>query len=378
MVGLEGTSAERIVKVPFPLPLIRRMDESIVAGRGGFQSRAELMREAVENLLNELDFPEAPAEPALAREFMRLPPAPVYEQAVHPMLDEVPGGLPPWEREELTLADLAGTALLVPEHKPKIPTGGQAPMPDEPLLGLHNRDYPSIWALHRLARYTADDLIGFNEYLERATKAAWYYGAQLESLDQRDRRDRSRKLTILFPTNTAKQPSAERGFQTFAIGGLARSNDSGALTASGPLFAWGAIQVEEAADGLPTGLTENGWRLICELDGLSLDLPHPPRLARLFMSYLAEHAPADWWGFGHLLHAVADRPSRDEVVRRFHSFHEGWSDATASSIAQGYIARSREWGLVEPRLVDGRYWLTNSGRELLDRSHTMNLVIRST
>ena len=42
------------------------------------------MREAVENLLNELDFPEPPAEPASTRDVMRLPPAPVYEQAVHP------------------------------------------------------------------------------------------------------------------------------------------------------------------------------------------------------------------------------------------------------------------------------------------------------
>ncbi|ODQ99156.1 hypothetical protein BHQ21_25455 [Mycobacterium sherrisii] len=88
------------------------MDESIVAGRGGFQSRPELIREAVENLLNQLDSPEAPAEPASTREFMRWPAVRVSEQAEHPTLDEVLAGVPSWEREELTLADLIATARM--------------------------------------------------------------------------------------------------------------------------------------------------------------------------------------------------------------------------------------------------------------------------
>ena len=351
------------------------------------------MREAVENLLNELDFPEAPAEPVVVRDFMasvpeasarpapdlvRPPLAPPDEEVELRMRTDLVAGLPSWERDELTLADLAGTALVSPDRKPKIVTNGAASTPKEPLLGLHNRDYPSIWALQRMARYTNYDLIGFDTYLDNTTRAAWYFGSQLRSLEhqQRDRRDSLRKLTILFPTNTAKQPSAERGFQAFAIGSLNRSKDSGLLPASGPLFTWSAIQVEDR-DGVPAGLTENGWRLICELDGLSLDLPHPPHLARVFLSYLSEHAPADRWGFDYLLRAIADQPTRDEVVQRFQSVNSEWSESTASSIAQGYISRSREWGLVEPRLVDGRYWLTNSGRELSEQSNISNSVIRS-
>jgi hypothetical protein len=364
------------------------MDEAILAGRGGFQNRAELMREAVENLLNELDYPEAPAEPpplgdarrsssqaarlplSLVQDVPRSPVGPSAAQAGDRMLDEVVADMPSWERDELTLGDLAATALVAPKTKPKILHGVGVHVAEEPLLGLHNRDYTSIWALHRMARYTNDDVITFEKYLREATRAAWYFGGQLKSLEERDRLS---KLTVLFPTNTAKQPSAERGFQAFAVGSLNHSRETGLLNASGPLFAWRAIHVAPDGDR-PATLTEDGWQLIRQLGGLSLELPHAPHLAKIFMSYLAERAPGDWWGFSHLLHAVSHRPTRDEVVERFHSHRPEWSEATASSIAQGYIARSREWGLVEPRLVDGRYWLTTTGRDLIQHNHPTHLV----
>ena len=117
-----------------------------------------------------------------------------------------------------------------------------------------------MWALHRLARYTADGPIAFEDYLGRVTKAAWYYGDQLQALE---RSDPGRKLTVLFPTNATKQPSAERGFQNFAIGTLARRVGE-RIPASGPLFAWQAVQVGPD-NGLPTGLTNAGWRLLEEL-----------------------------------------------------------------------------------------------------------------
>jgi hypothetical protein len=402
MTSASGAHGERIVKIPFPVTLIRRMDEAIVAGRGGFETRAELMQEAVENLLNELDYPEAPpeirganADPAgadrrrgAASEIVppvgasrsrnvdsvrdERPPLapPLGEDVERHLLEQVVATLPVWERDELTLGDLAGTALHLPARKPTIIVGTAAHIDDEPLLGLHGRDYPSIWALERLARYTADGLIPFEKYRDDVLRAAWYFGGQLNSLEQFD--GRLRKLAVLFPTNIAKQPSAARGFQAFAIGSVTRSKVSGALKGSGPLFAWRAIQVQDAPD-MPVGLTEIGWRLISELEGLSLDLPHPPKLMKLFMTFLSEHAPADRWGFDCLLRGVAERPSRDDLVDRFKKASVNWSAAEASSIAQGYIARSREWGLVEPKLVDGRYWLTAGGSELLERTAALEL-----
>jgi Arc/MetJ-type ribon-helix-helix transcriptional regulator len=350
---------ERIVKVPFPVPIIRRMDEAVIAERGGFRTRAELMREAVENLLNELDFPEAPSvEIPASRRAERVPG--VERTPASRGEEDLSLGLAERERDELNLPDLPATALRAPGKAPQPLAGGSATVRDEPLLGLHSRDYVSIWALHRLARYTLEGSIDFDGYLDRVTKAAWYFGHQLHRLEQEEQ---GRKLTILFPTNLAKRPSAERGFQNFAIGSLTRKGDRDGLSAAGPLFAWRAIQTT-AGGSNATGLTSQGLRLLRELDGISLELPHSPALARRFLVYLAEHAPADRWGFDQVLQVAADAPDREELVRHFAERHPEWTAATAGSVAQGYVARAREWGLLESRLVDGRYWLTETGREL--------------
>jgi len=342
------------------------MDEAIVAERGGFGSRAELMREAVENLLNELDFPDAAPEAASPRIAGSERGDVGGEQAIGEDVETGPeadamapllGDLPDWERSELTLGDLAGTALRAPDQQPVLVRNGVAQRRDEPLLGLHNRDYVSIWALRRLARYTEEQPILFEEYLQRVTRAAWYYGWQLQGLEG----DGSgRKLTVLFPTNLSKRPSAERGFQTFAVGSLGRRGVDG-IQPSGPLFSWQAVQVDEENR---IGLTEPGWRLMQELNGLSLDLPHAPDSAVNFLRFLAEFAPGDRWGFDQVLLSVTDGPDRERLVSDFAEVHSEWTRSTASSIAQGYVARAREWGLVEPRLVDGRYWLTETGRTL--------------
>lgn len=357
----KGIKSNRIVKVPLPVALIRRMDEAVVGEAGGFRTRAELMQEAVENLLNELVYPEASS--ASSEEAPQV--APRLEQGTRP---ESPVGtgeptfdLPRQEREELEPLDLPATALWPSAQTPRLLTEGAAEIRDEPLLGLHNRDYVSIWALHRLARYTTSGPIGFDEYLCRVTAAAWLFGSRLARLESEAG---TRKLTILFPTNQAKRPSAERGFQSFAIGGISRRPDQ-SLGASGPLFAWRAVQVE-AAEALPFALTESGWGLLEDLAGISLELPHPPSLTRRFLRYLGDHAPGDHLGFVRILRIAVDGPDREELVRGFAEWHPTWTPATASSVAQGYVARAREWGLLEPRLVDGRYWLTETGREIAD------------
>jgi hypothetical protein len=359
--------SSRVVKVPLPVDLIRRMDEAIGAQRGGFQTRAELMREAVENLLTELDFPDAPPEPA-GRRTAAAGPAPTDGRAGSmvsiggdPMvgLDQAVAGLPAWERDELRLADLVDTAL-EPPRRPVLLPGGVATVRDEPLLGLHNRDYVSVWAIDRLARYTEEGPIPFDDYMRRVTRAAWFFGSQLQALEAVSAHQ---KLAVLFPTNFMKQPSAERGFQAFAVGSLAKRADARhELRAGGPLFAWKAIQITEES-GLPTGLTEAGWELLTDLTGVSLRLPHSPELMLRFMAYLERHAPADRWGFDHVVTIVAEGPDRHGLIESFAETHPEWSAATASSTAQGYIARAREWGLVEPRLLEGRYWLTDVGRQ---------------
>jgi len=256
---------------------------------------------------------------------------------------------------------LAGTAL------PPVPPGetldeGVAEPDDEPLLGLHNRDYPSLWAAGRLARYSVDGLPSFADFKRQATDAAWFYAAQLEALEE----GRGTRLRSLFPSNPQKREAAERGFQAFAIGSISRRPPTtGPIPADGPFFLWRLCQLARIDGRLVIGLTGTGRSLLERLAGLSLELPHDQASAREFLAYVGEVAPGDKWGFDQVVTAVAAEPDREQLVASIAGERSDWSPATSSSIAQGYVARAREWGLVEPRLQSGKYRLTEFGETWL-------------
>lgn len=365
---------ERIVKVPMQVELIRRMDRALSEARGGFTTRADFIAEAVEQLLVEISYEQAPPEPVATRASGATAsadrPPPVSPDGTasgtsHSSLLDGKGvleGLPAWEQSTMRLGDLAGTALRL-EARGTVAEDGIASIEDEPLLGLHNRDYPSLWAAHRLAVYTRENLVPWPEFLSRVTAEAWQFAGGLHELE---RVGRGRRLTALFPANRNKWQSAERGFQSFAVGTVPRRADGGKIAVSGPLFAWRMCQLQPARDALCVGLTREGWNLLEALDGLSLAMPHDPELARPFFAHLRRHAPADWWGFGHVVRVVAGRPDREALVAAFAATRPEWTQAMASSFAQGYVARGREWGLIESKQVDGRYWLTDFGRRQLE------------
>jgi hypothetical protein len=364
--------SERVVKVALPLDLIKRMDQALADGRGGLGTRAEFIREASESFLTEISYPDAPPEPN-ARVRGPVPDNHSGERRTMTSVggaangsDKLPRGIldaiPPWELEELRLSDLAGTAL--PPVRPGATLESGIAQPGEgPLLGLHNRDYPSLWAAHRLARYTEDALVSFDDFRQRVTNAAWFYAAELGSLESENGGTR---LRALFPSNLEKRESAERAFQTFAIGVISRRpSKQGPIKADGPLFVWRLCQLARQDGELVIGLTNSGRLLLQQLEGLSLELPHSPDAAERFLAHLGEVAPGERWGFDQIITAAAGQPNREELVSFISRGRTDWTPATANSIAQGYVARAREWGLVEPRLHEGRYRLTEFGHTCL-------------
>jgi len=319
------------------------MDETIVSGEAGFRTRAELISEAIGNLLDELTFPEAP-DVAVAQS------APSSDRVVPTAgLD-----LSEWELDDLRLRDLAGTALHTSALQIQTSESSSTSAPG-PLLGLHNRDYPSLWALSRLAHYTEFEPITFDTFLQRVTRAAWFFASELGPLE----RDGAPRLTVMFPTNLAKTPSAERGFQSFAVGTAGGDN---APRLNGPFFVWGVATVSNDLKNI--AVTDIGAQLLRDLDGLSLRLPHEPKFAVTFFSFLSANAPTDAWGFETLMAAVASNPDRQALMSRFAANHPEWSDSTVSSITQGYVSRAREWGLIEEKLVNGRYRATDMGTQI--------------
>lgn len=357
-----GDIEKRIVKIPLPVDLIRRIDDTLAARRGGLETREQFLREAAEGLLTEISYPEAPPEPPHA-----VAPQPVSDATA--LVADARAPVPPWEQQELRLSDLTATAL--GPLPPGATLAERVVRPaDRPLLGLHNRDYPSLWAAARLARYSESGPVPFEEYRRRVTSAAWFFGAQLRPFD---RGPRELRLTALFPTNPQKPEAAEQAFQTFALGEVPRRPAaSGEIVAGGPLFDWRLCQLKREDGTLSIGLTATGRRLLERLVGLSLRLPHEEAPAEAFLSHLAAHAPGDRWGFEQILLLTAGEPTREELVTAIAEEKPEWTPATASSVAQGYVARAREWGLLEPRLRQGRYGLTGFGerwqRELAHRS----------
>lgn len=349
-----GLQDQRVVKLLLPLPLIRAMDRLLVEGVGGFSTRNEFVREAIESYMVDLTHEPAPEEPVArsggrgARLQALAWPAPRDVHRVAALANRVPFLS---HTDETALPPLRAEALVI---------SGQAEVIAEPLFGMHNRDFPSLWAAHRLADYAADGVVTFEEFAERATEEAWEYAESLRGLE----RDLGMKLTALFPTNREKRQTASSAFRVFAIGSVTTSSEF--IHAEGPLFLWRVIDVEQRDGGVVVGLTEVGRGLLARLAGLTISQPHPPEQARVFLDHLREHAPADFWGFKRALDVVAERPSRAELVEGFRTARPDWRESVAATNAQGYVARAREWGLVAPKVVDGRYELTALGAELAE------------
>lgn len=368
---------ERLLRVALPAELIRRLDEALLQHIGGFETRSEFVREAVDNLLLELSYDVASPEPVPLKtssspHAKRSPSTSRGGESSSRKGEEFVGSEPVLDslsvQHQRRIADIStesndtlrATALSAPSRGAVIDPG-IAEIKDEHLFGLHNRDYPSFWAAYQLADLTSESPIELERGLEEIVTRAWHYADRLRVLED----SLHRKLRAMFPSNLRKRQSAEGTFRNFAIGSVNARDQGGQVRASGPLFTWQVCQLEKTNDHLCIGMTNLGYELLEKLDGLSLDTPHPPELAERFFDHLRQFAPADWQGFSTLLSAVAEEPNREEFVRSFEASRPDWKSSVASTNSQGYLGRAREWGLVEQKQVRSRYLLTSFGEEVL-------------
>lgn len=101
-----------------------------------------------------------------------------------------------------------------------------------------------------------------------------------------------------------------------------------------------------------------------DLSGLDVMQPHPSDAARRFFQHLSDFAPGDLDGLLTIVSAVLARPTRKQLLE---SAAEHWTELSTSELATdvaGYVARAREWGLIAPQQVDGRYMETGLAQEL--------------
>ena len=336
------------MRIPLPVPLIREMDAVIIDGVGGYETRAEFIVDAIQERILELTIEEV--------EDAGPPPVPQRGTTGEPrppgtMASRKPPSDPGTPAMGMTgLASREAGFSISPTDDLSRPEG-------EALFGLHNRDYPSLWALSRLSEMADEEPIPVTDYQARVLQEAWGFGERLLAIEKRT----GRKCTALFPTNPDKRQSAEARFWMFAIGDF-RIGGNNTIATSGPLFEWRTAGLSGSVDEPLISLTAAGRRLLAALRGLSVQEPHAPASAVVFLAHLQEHAPADGRGFIEILRAIGpDGATRLNVLDHAAAQWPGWTKNMVSTNAAGYIARAREWGLIEPKQSKSRYHLTPFG-----------------
>jgi len=238
------------------------------------------------------------------------------------------------------------------------------PLPphQKPPRGFHNRDYPSLWAAAQICHLLNGKSMASDTMADALVEEAWAFAERLVLLDDVI----PGKPSALFPTNRRKRQSAEGKFMMFAVGTL-NSGKDGEPQPRGILFDWQVLGMEMTSSGPEIGLTRIGQDLLTSMAGLTVAQPHPPKYTQRFLAHLARHAPGDWAGFQLMLQSVGPGIGREELIDAFNSRWPEWNRNVASTNSAGYIARGREWGLVEMRQIERRYALTELGHQVLSK-----------
>lgn len=340
---------QRIMRIPLPVPLIREMDAVILKGLGGYATRAEFIVDAIQERVLELTI--GGTEDA--------GPPPINQAPLDHAIAE-----PSQLKSTSTVATIQMTAITVPPSGFTVGTDDDLSRPEgHALFGLHNRDYPSLWALAKLAALTIEHPIPVETFFNEVVHEAWKFGELLLAIEKHT----GTKRTALFPTNADKRKSAEMGFRTFAIGDYRRTPDNTYIT-TGPLFEWRTAALVAGHKTEPViGVTAAGWALLKALDGISVEEPHPEVASTHFLTHLLDHAPADRAGFVEIVTAIGlDGATRQDVLDHIAKAWPDWTENEVSTNSAGYIARAREWGLVEPKQIKTKYHLTPLGIELVN------------
>jgi hypothetical protein len=331
----------RLVKLYLPVDTVRRMDAAILRSDGAYFDRAEFVNEAlIDRLAEEGKGSGQPTAPPQMRPAERVS---VTDPGV-PFVPDLPQSVG-------LFADWVSRARV-----PTLPvTAGQ-----EANFGLHNRDYPTIWACDLLGRLTAEagSSITWETFSQQLLKESWGIGRLLAADDAES--GRPVKTGVGFPTNTAKKDAAERRFLAHSFGLPTSRGNPGPVF----VFRWVGIECDQGEPHI--ALTDAG---LAFLRGLAkTGDPGPPfgeAAWRIFVNHLSEHARSELNAWLSVLKLLREHPNRAELVDRCSS---RWKGTEAATNAMSYVSRGREWGLVEPNLhPDNRYALTERGAAELDR-----------
>jgi len=339
----KDSGAPRLVKLILPADIVRQMDRAILASGGAYQDRNEYVAEAIRDRLAE----EAAliTQPPLVR--ASEPAAPPARKTAEPTtatVDESPR--------------VAFVTLTEPELDRSVelgrwrvgePTTVDSRPTDAVNFGLHNRDLPTLWALDRLAVLAVEHRgpVPWDAFVGWIRDEGLHVGGLLR---QRDLfRPSGLRAGIGFPKPGPKREASIDRFVAAAVGSNRR--------ADGPFF---ILALAASTDGNGhIAPTAPALRVLSDMidGGLGVSLPQPPATFERWWAYLRELAPREHAAWLKVLRVVRDEPTREELTTHFPE----WRGNTATTNTVGFISRSREWGLMEPELIEDRYRLTDLG-----------------
>ena len=222
-----------------------------------------------------------------------------------------------------------------------------------PTWGMHNRDFPTLWALCHLA--DATDRTGapvpLKQWTSEVVQLAWRMAQELPS-DQYD--------TSGFPSNPMKREAAEGRFVRFFLG---------TEEAEGPLFDLALVGSDE---GL-VAPTEHGLALLRSLGGFSCKRGQLVRRdwTEAYLLHLGHHAREDAEFMEQVLGLISGGAAdRTGLIEQAGAAHPDWSPSVLETNVAGFIARGREWGLIRQKQYRGRYLLEEGALELVTAALT--------
>lgn len=322
------------MKLRLPAPLVRALDRAIAGSSGAYLDRNEYVAEAIRDRL---------LEEGHSTSVVALPDT--SPSARETTKDPYPGSAPAQPAAPTPAEPVWGEWLRTIVPSLPVRAGGAVS------FGLHNRDLPSLWALDRLATAVtaAQRPVPWDEFVRSCAALAVSVGVWFAQSDAVSAA--TVRAGVGFPRPGAKARSSAERFVSASIG--SRKGD-------GPFFLLGLAAVDDQGCLSPTDPALALLGDLIAMDGFGTRLPHPPPACRRWFAHLAEIAPEEEQVWRKLLKIVTQEPTRLELIAEFPE----WSGSQADTNSMGFISRSREWGLVEPNLIDGRYRLTPLGHDI--------------
>jgi hypothetical protein len=334
------------------------MDQCIVSSRGAYLDRNEFVAEAIWDRLNE----------DAARDGASIVPVdPLVTTVALDLTSEAGLGGTPHddERREPAIAMPSQGSEVQPmavvreaaAHSVSAPTLSRESVGGT-IFGLHNRDLPTVWVVAHLAMMAVAEggPVQWAVFVSRIRAEAQLTGSCLRDTDKRG--NVIVKAAVGFPKPGEKARSSEDRFIGTALGAPSRTG------LAGPALLLGLVASDERQEPRPAiAPTPEALDLLADLAdaGFGDALPQPEAATRRWLAHVAACAPDDHAAWLEVLRTVADKPTRRELVARFPQ----WLGTTADTNTAGYVSRGREWGLVTPELLEGRYRLTPLGEHIV-------------